>query len=144
MREQPQPLLDREHPPHRGVEARRRIAALLQRGGHGVQGGIWIGGHQQQIGARQECAHGGLAGAILGDDRAHRQRIGDHESVKVQRIAQHARQHRGRERRGVIRAGDGGEGDVRAHHHVRTGGDAGPERHQLQGIEAPVVGGDHR
>ena len=33
---------------------------------------------------------------------------------------------------------------MRAHHHVRAGGDAGPKRHQLQRVEAPVVGGNDR
>src|SRR2546425_6503678 len=33
---------------------------------------------------------------------------------------------------------------MRAHHHVGPGGDARPERHQLQGVEPRIAGGDHR
>ncbi len=66
------------------------------------------------------------------------QRVGHHEPLELERVAQHSRQHRGRQRRGRL-AGECRKGNVRAHHHLRAGFDPRTKRHELDRVEPSVV-----
>ena len=140
--EQPEPTLDLEHAAHRLLEPLRRDPARRHGRRHGGDRGIGIGRHQQQVGAREKRPHGGLSGAVFRHDGAHHQRIGHHEAREAQRVPQQAGQHRRREGARLIRAGEGGKRDVRAHHHIRPGGDARAERHELERVEPGVPRSD--
>ena len=88
--------------------------------------------------SRLERAHRCFAGAVLGDDRAHLQCVRYHEPLELERVTQHSRQHRGRQRRGRL-AGECRKGNVRAHHHLRAGVDPRTKRHELDRVEPSVV-----
>ena len=60
----------------------------------GGDGGIRIGGHQDQIGPGLQGQHGRLPGAVAPGDRVHHQGIGHDQSSEAQLLAQQPGKHR--------------------------------------------------
>ncbi len=73
--------------------------------------------------------------------RAHVERIGHDQPGEAKRVAQdsgeHLRHHGARASGGAAQRR---KGEVCRHDRARAGGDGGPERHQLERIEAAPVG----
>ena len=104
-------------------------------GGHeGVDGGVGIGGHQDQVGAGAEGEQGRFAGAVVGGDRLHHQGIGDDQPLEAQVPAQQAIEH-GRRQGGGPCAVEGFQQQVGRHHAGHPGGDRGAEGGQLHRLQ---------
>jgi hypothetical protein len=125
------------------AECAPRQPSALHRGHHRADGDIGVGGHQQGVGSGFERAHRGVARAESVDDRAHSQRVGDHQALEAELIAQQAGENRGRKRRRQFLGWrQRRHGDVSRHDGVHAGFDGGAERHQFQCVQAGAVGGD--
>ena len=75
--------LGAQHARHRLVEARHRNAAGRHRIAHGFERRVEHGRNQQNVGARQDRAHGDFAGRIAHRHAAHVERVGHDQAVEA-------------------------------------------------------------
>ena len=95
-----------------------------------------VGRVQEQVVAGGNGADGGLAGRHHLRHRVHTHRVGVDQTAKAEILAEETGDRRAAERRRRRRRRvERGKLDVRGHHRADTGGDAGPERRQLDLLE---------
>ncbi len=168
LSEEPEPLLLGEHARDRLVEPGFGQPAARHRGDDRRDGDFRVGGHQDDVAAGFEDAHGGLAGLEVGDDASHRHGVREDEAVEAHLLAQELRRDAGREgrrerpflldlshvlgevvrARRVLQDGDrrrveGRNGQVRGHDAPGSRFEAGPERDELDRVEPCAVEGEN-
>jgi len=138
-----QPELQSEDPSDGRNELRSRQSTGLHRGQQALLRGGQIRWHQQHVVTGEDGPHRGLTRRPTLSHRRHVQRIGDHHALEAELTPEQTVDHLRRERRrysGVDRL----DIEVADHDHVRTGGDAGPERHEVDSAELSQWLAQHR
>ncbi len=95
--------LCRQNPPHRRVQPLLRNLAGLHSLEQRVIRRIWYRRHQQGVHSGQKGAHRGIARRIAHGDSAHVHRVGDHEPLKAELLAEQIGQYARRKRRRRVR-----------------------------------------
>ncbi len=84
---QPQPRLDLEQPPHRGLDPGLGELPLADRPDHGLDGDPAVAGQQQDVAARLDGAHRRLAGPRRAQ-AGHLEGVGDDQAVEAELVTQ--------------------------------------------------------
>ena len=92
--------------------------------------------HQQHVRARFNRPHRRFGGIEHLSQTLHVHRVGNDESVELQRVAQHAGEDLGRYGGGHALRIQRGDGHVRGHHGVDSFVDRRAKRHQFQAVDA--------
>ena len=133
---QPEPRLGLENAAHGALDLRPWKFAALDGANHRRHRRRRIRRIENHVDPRRRRPHRGLARRQHLRDRRHLHRVGIDEPVEAHLAAEQAANHLRAERGRPLLGIDGRQLDVRHHHAGRAGGDAGPERRQLDGIEA--------
>ena len=134
---QAQRRLRGEDPAHRGVDAGLGQRPPLDRPPETGERRRVVGRVHDDVVPGRHRRHRGPARRHFVRDAAHAHRVGVHEPVEAQLVAQQAADHRRADGGGPNRARvETGQGDVGSHDRPRPGRDARPERRQLDPVEA--------